>query len=64
MMISAALIGVVSVFVGLIVSYHANTSGSATMAIIPIVLFFVVLVARNTGLSYRARAHSTNIEGW
>lgn len=43
MMMTAAVIGVVSVAVGLIVSYHANTSGSATMAVTPIVFFFVVL---------------------
>lgn len=39
----AALIGAGSVFVGLIISYHADTSGSATMAVVPIALFFVVL---------------------
>jgi len=43
MMAVAALIGVVSVAVGLLISFHANTSGSATMAVVPIVLFFVVL---------------------
>ncbi len=47
MMTTAAGIGVLSVIVGLIVSYHANTSGSATMAVIPIVLFFVVLTLRS-----------------
>jgi manganese/iron transport system permease protein len=47
MMAMAALIGVFSVVVGLIVSYHADTSGSATMAVVPIVLFFVVLTARS-----------------
>lgn len=47
MMITAALIGVVSVVLGLIVSYYANTSGSATMAVIPIILFFVVLTLRS-----------------
>jgi ABC-type Mn2+/Zn2+ transport system permease subunit len=46
MMAVAAAIGMVSVVVGLIISYHANTSGSATMAVLPIVLFFVVLVFR------------------
>lgn len=46
MMVTAALIGAVSVVVGLIVSYHANTSGSATMAITPIILFFVILTAK------------------
>ena len=43
MMALAALIGVLSVVVGLIISFHANTSGSATMAVTPIVLFFIVL---------------------
>ena len=49
----ASLIGVFSVVVGLIVSFHANTAGSATMALVPIVLFFVVLTAKN--LSSRAK---------
>lgn len=47
MMIVAAAVGVFSVFVGLVVSYHAGTSGSATMAIVPIVLFFVSLAAKS-----------------
>ncbi len=47
MMVVAALIGVLSVVVGLVISFHANTSGSATMAVVPIVLFFVVLAVRS-----------------
>lgn len=43
MMAVAALIGVFSVAVGLLISFHANTSGSATMAVVPIALFFAVL---------------------
>jgi manganese/iron transport system permease protein len=46
MMVTAAAIGVLSVAGGLVVSYHADTSGSATMAVIPIVLFFIVLAVR------------------
>lgn len=46
MMVTAAGIGVASVAVGLVVSYHANIAGSATMAVVPIVLFFVVLAYR------------------
>jgi ABC-type Mn2+/Zn2+ transport system permease subunit len=46
MMAVAAVLGMVSVVVGLIISYHANTSGSATMAVLPIVLFFFVLAFR------------------
>jgi manganese/iron transport system permease protein len=46
MMVTAGVIGVLSVFLGLLISYYANTSGSATMAVIPIVIFFVVLTIR------------------
>lgn len=48
-MMVAALVGVVSVAAGLIVSYHANISGSATMAVTPIILFFLVLAFRAIG---------------
>ncbi len=47
MMGVAALIGVFSVAVGLILSFHLGTAGSATMALVPIVLFFLVLSARS-----------------
>ncbi len=43
MMITAALIAIFSVWLGLTLSYHLNTAGSATMAIVPIVIFFIVL---------------------
>ncbi|HLF61810.1 MAG TPA: zinc ABC transporter permease AztB [Acidimicrobiia bacterium] len=49
MMATAAVIGVLSVAVGLIISYHAETSGSATIAVVPIGLFFVVLTVRSLG---------------
>jgi manganese/iron transport system permease protein len=59
MMLVAAAIGVVSVALGLIISFHLETAGSATMALIPIVLFFLVLTARNlTGLGAPAGASS------
>lgn len=57
MMVMATAIGVFSVAGGLVVSYHANTSGSATMAVAPIALFFVVLTfkaARDRGLRPRS----------
>lgn len=56
MMAVAALIGLLSVASGLVISYHADTSGSATMAVVPIALFFVVLTVR-TVLAHRAAAH-------
>lgn len=49
MMVVGAGIGVASVIVGLIISYHANTAGSATMAVVPIVLFFLVLTFKSMG---------------
>jgi ABC-type Mn2+/Zn2+ transport system permease subunit len=55
MMAVAALIGVFSVVAGLIISYHANTSGSATMAVVPIALFFLVLTAKNVAAGIRHR---------
>jgi ABC-type Mn2+/Zn2+ transport system permease subunit len=47
MMVLAAGIGVISVWSGLVMSYHFGTAASATMALVPIVLFFVVLALRN-----------------
>jgi manganese/iron transport system permease protein len=56
MMLTSAGIGVGSVIVGLVISYHAGTSGSATMAVVPIVLFFMVLAASSLGLIGRRTA--------
>lgn len=54
-MVLGAVIGVLSVFVGLIVSYHADTAASATIAVTPIVFFFIVLAIRSVAAS-RPRA--------
>lgn len=51
-MTTAAIIGVLSVVAGLMISYHADTSGSASMAVTPIAIFFVVLSFK----SLRSRA--------
>ncbi|WHS28293.1 metal ABC transporter permease [Auritidibacter ignavus] len=56
MMLVSALIGVTSVATGLIISYHADTAASATMAMVPIVLFFVVLAIRDIVRRIRSRA--------
>jgi len=45
MIVIAAVIGVVSVWAGLMISYYWGTAASATMALVPIVLFFLVLAA-------------------
>ena len=46
MMLVAAMIGALSVVAGLIVSYHLDTAASATIAVIPVALFFLVLTGR------------------
>lgn len=43
MMALAAVISVVSVWAGLTLSYHLGTAGSATMALVPIAVFFLTL---------------------
>ena len=55
MMALAAVIGVGSVVVGLAIGHHAEVSPSATMALTPIVLFFVLLTGRSLA-QRRARA--------
>jgi len=45
MMVYAAVIAVVSVWLGLTLSYHFDTAASATMALVPVVAFFAVLLA-------------------
>lgn len=47
MMMVAAVVGVISVWLGLTISYHFGTAASATMALVPIVLFFALLGAKN-----------------
>jgi ABC-type Mn2+/Zn2+ transport system permease subunit len=46
MMITATIIGTLSVVAGLIISYHLDIAASATMAVVPVALFFTVLTAR------------------
>ncbi len=46
MMVIAVGVGVASVWIGLLISYHLGTAGSATMSMIPIIVFFVVLAVR------------------
>lgn len=51
-----ALIGVLSVAAGLIISYHADTAGSATVAVVPIFLFFAVLAVTSLRSKSGAKA--------
>ena len=53
MMVTAAVIGVVSVWGGLVASYYLGTAGSATMALIPVIVFFVILFIKRAVISIR-----------
>jgi len=46
MMVTAAVFAAISVVVGLQISYYLDTAGSATMALVPVLLFFILLTAR------------------
>ena len=59
MILSSLVIGVVSVTVGLILSYHLGTAAGASMALVAIVGFFVVLTVRETSAAVTRRQRST-----
>ncbi len=46
LMVTAGVIGVLSVWLGLTLSYYWGTAGSATMALVPVALFFIVMALR------------------
>src|SRR5690554_5895906 len=52
----AVVIGGLSVVTGLIVSYHAGTAGSATIALFAVAFFFVVLFGRAIAGRFRTAA--------
>lgn len=45
-MLVAALLGALSVVIGLVFSYHAGTAGSASIALVAVTMFFVILAWR------------------
>lgn len=47
MMVTAVLIGAVSAVIGLLVSYHHSTATGATMALLTVIAFLVVLATRS-----------------
>lgn len=56
MMVAAAAFGIVSVFTGLVLSFHLDTAGGATMSFVAVTLFFVVLAVRRMITWRRQRA--------
>ena len=57
MMATACLIGVASIFIGLIITYHFDTAAGATMAGTAVALFFIVLAGRELVSRVGQRAH-------
>lgn len=55
MIVMALLIGVVSVTIGLIFSYHVGTAAGASMALVAIVGFFLVLMIRELRVALTSR---------
>lgn len=58
MIMASLVIGVVSVTVGLILSYHLGTAAGASMALVAILGFFVVLTIRETASAVTRRQRS------
>ncbi|MEY3407971.1 MAG: hypothetical protein RL038_1032 [Actinomycetota bacterium] len=58
MMLFAAGISSFSVWLGLTLSYHFSTAGSATMAVIPVFIFFILLIWKR----FSARSSSRKVE--
>ena len=52
-MLVSILFGTVSVFLGLLVSFHYGTAGGATMAGFSVLQFFIVLTGRSLLRSIR-----------
>lgn len=55
MMLISSLIGVVSVFTGLLVSYYFNFSAGPSIVLVASVVFFFVFIGKNIQTSLRLR---------
>ena len=56
MMALAALLGVAAVYVGLVLSFHLDLAGSATIALVAVAQFFLVAVGRDALRAVRSPA--------
>ncbi|GAA1714466.1 zinc ABC transporter permease AztB [Propioniferax innocua] len=55
MMVLAVTIALFSVVIGLVVSYHLSTAASATMGLVPVALFFILLTVQQIVVNVRRR---------
>ncbi|MDN5911264.1 MAG: metal ABC transporter permease [Yaniella sp.] len=61
MILTSLLLGVISVTVGLILSYHLGTAAGASMALVAILGFFIILTIRETVAAIVRRKRSTTL---
>ena len=52
----AAVLAVVAVYVGLVVSFHLDLAGSATIALVAVAEFFLIVLTRDAARALRGRA--------
>jgi len=62
MMIYASLIGMASVYVGLLVSYHFNIAAGSSIVLVATLIFFIVLMVKNFQLERSARIGAAHHE--
>lgn len=55
MMVLAVTIALFSVVIGLVASYHLSTAASATMGLVPVALFFILLTVQQIVVNVRRR---------
>ena len=60
MMATACFVGVLSIFIGLIITYHFDTAAGATMAGTAVAIFFVVLTVRELTSRFGRPAHTVH----
>jgi ABC-type Mn2+/Zn2+ transport system permease subunit len=65
MMAISVVVSLLSVWLGLLLSFHLGTAGSATMALVPVLLFFLTLAVTRTlgGRRTRQRANGDPAAG-
>lgn len=63
MFVYSLAVSIGSVWLGLLLSYHLGTAGSATMALVPIVVFFLVLTTTRMLAARRRRAGAASGSG-
>lgn len=61
MILTSLLLGMISVTVGLILSYHLGTAAGASMALVAILGFFIILTIRETVAAVVRRKRSTTL---